>query len=236
VRRLERLHAITEEIRRRSPRSVSAAYLAEELGVSRRTIERDLDALRVGGLPLISEPGRRGGQRLHPRAVLPPLNLTERETTAILVALTIAEGMPFTDAAHSAASKLQRLLPEVTSIATRDLCNRIRINQPALGSVSPKTLHTLEDAVATGSLVRITYTDRSGVRTVRDVEPAGFLCGQDSWYLAAWCRLRDDRRLFRLGCISKASGSTEKVPQRDLDDVLGWLPVPTVMPAHEGRL
>ncbi|HKH88548.1 MAG TPA: HTH domain-containing protein [Acidimicrobiales bacterium] len=133
--RLERLHAITEEIRRRAPRPVSATWLAEELGVTRRTIERDLAALRSAGLPLFSDPGRRGGQRLHPSAVLPPLNLTDRETTALLVALTIVDGMPYTLAGRSAAAKLGRLLPEVTAVATADLCARIRVQQPRLSGV-----------------------------------------------------------------------------------------------------
>ncbi len=231
MKRLERLHAITEEIRLRSPRPVSASRLAEDLGVSRRTIERDLQALRAGGLPLVSDSGRRGGQRLHRSALLPPLNLTEREATAVLVALTIAEGMPFTDAAKSAATKLRRIQPEVTAVATRDLCERIRIYQPSLGATSATALHVLEDAVATGTVVRLKYHDRSGVLTVRVVEPAGFLCGQDAWYLAAWCRLRTDRRLFRLDRIESAVRSTERIPLRDLDDVLGWLPSPTVTPS-----
>jgi predicted DNA-binding transcriptional regulator YafY len=230
VRRLERLHAITEEIRLRSPRSVSAAHLAEEMGVSRRTVERDLATLRSSGLPLMADPGRRGGQRLHPRAVLPPLNLTERETTAVLVALTISEGMPFTDAAHSAASKLRALLPDVTAVATEDLCRRIRITQPGLAAVSSRTLHVREDAVASGTVLRLAYTDRAGVRTEREVEPVGFLWGGDGWYLGAWCRLRADRRLFRLDRIATASVTTERAPQRDLDEILGWLPAPTVPP------
>ncbi len=71
VRRTERLHALTEEIRRRAPAPVSATWLADRLGVSRRTIERDLAALRSTGLPLQSAVGRRGGNALHSRAVLP---------------------------------------------------------------------------------------------------------------------------------------------------------------------
>jgi predicted DNA-binding transcriptional regulator YafY len=230
MRRLERLHAITEEIRFRSPRPVSAASLAGELGVSRRTIERDLASLRIGGLPLLSDPGRRGGQRLHPSAVLPPLNLTDRETAALIVALTIVEGMPYTDAGRSAASKLKRLLPEATRVATGDLCERIRVLQPRIAGVSPRNLHVLEDGVAACTVLRLTYADRHGARTRREVEPAGFLGGPDGWFLGAWCRLRQDSRLFRLDRIIRADPTTERAPSRDLDEVLGWLPAPTVAP------
>jgi predicted DNA-binding transcriptional regulator YafY len=228
--RLERLHAITEEIRRRAPRPVSAAWLAEELGVTRRTIERDLAALRGAGLPLFSDPGRRGGQRLHPNAVMPPLNLTDRETAALLVALTIVDGMPYTIAGRSAATKLRRLLPEVTAAATIDLCDRIRVLQPRVAGVPRPIMQVLEDAVASATVVRLDYRDRHGVRTRREVEAAGFLGGSDGWYLGAFCRLRQDNRLFHLERIERAVLTRERAPARDLDEVLGWLPAPTVAP------
>jgi predicted DNA-binding transcriptional regulator YafY len=228
--RLERLHAITEEIRLRAPRPVSAAWLADELGVTWRTIERDLATLRAAGLPLLAEPGRRGGQRLHPSAVLPPLNLTDREATALLVSLTIADGMPYTSAARSAAAKLRRGLPDATATATRDLCDRIRLEQPLPSSIDRRTLGVLEDAVASATVVRLHYRDRNGVATKRDVEGAGFLGGGDGWYLGAWCRLRQDRRLFRLDRIKRATLTSERAAKRDLDDILGWLPHPTVPP------
>ncbi|HXY43562.1 MAG TPA: WYL domain-containing protein [Acidimicrobiales bacterium] len=229
--RLERLHAITEEIRLRAPRAVSAAWLAEELGVTRRTIERDLATLRAAGLPLLAEPGRRGGQRLHPSALLPPLNLTDREATALLVALTIADGMPYTSAARTAAAKLRRGLPDGTATATADLCERIRIEQPLPSQVDRRILAVLEDAVASATVVRIDYRDRHGRATRRDVEGAGFLGASDGWwYLGAWCRLRQDRRLFRLDRIERATLTKERAATRDLDEVLGWLPAPTTAP------
>jgi predicted DNA-binding transcriptional regulator YafY len=232
MNRLERLHAITEEIRLRSPRAVSAAALAEELGVTRRTIERDLATLRAAGLPLLAAPGRRGGQRLNPSAVLPPLNLTEREATALLVALTVVEGMPYTSAGRAAAVKIRRGLPAATATATADLCERIRISQPAPLALDKRILGVLEDAVASSVVVRIDYTDRNGLESRREVEGAGFLGGADGWwYLGAWCRLRQDGRLFRLDRISKARLTGERAPNHDLDEVLGWLPMPVVPPA-----
>ncbi|MGH9172389.1 MAG: helix-turn-helix transcriptional regulator [Acidimicrobiales bacterium] len=231
MNRLERLHAITEEIRLRAPRAVSAAWLADELGVTRRTIERDIATLRAAGLPLLAEPGRRGGQRLNPSAVLPPLNLTDREATALLVALTMVEGMPYTSAGRSAAAKIRRGLPAATATATRDLCDRIRITQPVPTGVDRRILSVLEDAVASASVVRIAYTDRSGAGTNREVEGAGFLGASDGWwYLGAWCRLRQDNRLFRLDRISRATLTGERAPGRDLDEVLGWLPSVAVPP------
>jgi predicted DNA-binding transcriptional regulator YafY len=224
------LHAITEEIRLRAPRPVSAAWLAEELGVTRRTIERDLATLRAAGLPLLAEPGRRGGQRLHPSAVLPPLNLTDREATALLVALTIVDGMPYTTAGRTASAKIRRGLPDATATATRDLCDRIRVSQPSPTGIDRRIMQVLEDAVASATVVRLDYRDRQGRVTRRGVEGAGFLGGSDGWYLGGWCRLRQDRRLFRLDRIEKASLTKERAQLRDLDDILGWLPGPTTPP------
>ena len=127
MRRTERLHALTEEIRRRAPAPVSASWLADRLGVSRRTVERDLAALRSTGLPLLSAPGRRGGHALQPRAVLPPLNLTATETTALLLALTVAVDMPYGSAARSVANKLRALLPPPTAVATEHQLSRFRV-------------------------------------------------------------------------------------------------------------
>jgi predicted DNA-binding transcriptional regulator YafY len=232
--RTERLHAITEEIRRRSPGSVRAADLARQLGVSRRTIERDLGALRDGGLPLLSDVGRGGGHRLHRSAVLPPLNLTSTETAAILVALTLTDGMPYTHAAWAAAAKLRRLLPVETAVLTDGLCDRIRVDRPSPPTIAPRTMHVLEDAVAGGTVVRFTYRDRNDAVTRRDVEPTGFYGSADGWYLAGWCCLRDDRRLFRLDRITRPHPTRRPAARRDLDAVLGWLPSPTVTPG-DGR-
>ena len=63
MRRIERLYAISEHVRRAAPGTISARRLAEELGVTRRTIERDLAALRLAGLPLYGTPGRGGRSR-----------------------------------------------------------------------------------------------------------------------------------------------------------------------------
>lgn len=230
MRRTERLHALTEEIRRRAPAPVSATWLADRVGVSRRTVERDLAALRSTGLPLQSANGRRGGNALHPRAVLPPLNLTAAETTAVLLALTITDGMPYSTAARSAANKLQALLPPATAVGVEHLRTRLRVS-PAPPAATTRVLAVLEQAVADGTAVRLRYTDRNDTATDRTVEPAGFYGTQDGWYLGAWCRLRDDARLFRLDRIGSATATKRTCQPRDLDVILGWLPAPTVTPA-----
>ncbi len=229
MKRTARLHALTEEIRRRAPAPVSATWPAGRFGVSRRTVERDLAALRSAGLPLVSGVGRRGGNALHPRAVLPPLNLTATETTALLLALTVTDGMPYRAAAHSAASKLQALLPSETAAGVEQLRSRLRVS-PAPPVATTRVLAVLEQAVTDHTAVRLRYTDRAGAHTERTVEPAGFYGTPDGWAVAAWCRLRDDARLFRLDRITSATATSTRCQVRDVDHVLGWVPPPTVTP------
>lgn len=61
----------------------------------------------------------------------------------------------------------------------------------------------------------LTYVDRAGQRTERDVEPLGLLRSSHGWYLIAWCRLRDGIRGFRLPAIEAAELRGEHVPARD---------------------
>ena len=126
MNRLERLYAVTEAIRRRAPQPVSAAALADEFGVTRRTMERDLAALRGAGVPLYGTDGRRGGQQLagHGGRVL--FALSAEEVTALLLAATASAGMPYSAAWSStspswtatASAPIGRSSPSASTAAT----------------------------------------------------------------------------------------------------------------------
>ena len=99
-----------------------------------------------------------------------------------------------------------------------------------MAAVPPRVLSVIEQSVTAGTAVGLRYTDRHGATTDRTVEPAGFYGTPDGWHLAAWCRLRDDARLFRLDRITAAQSTRQPVEQRDLDAVLGWIPAPADVP------
>lgn len=102
---VERQHALIEHLRVRAPKTTTARQLAEWLGVSTRTIERDAAALRDAGLPLAVHGGPGGGYRINTRTTLPPIQLSPGEASALVAAL-VAVG-PFTSAtAQSALGKL----------------------------------------------------------------------------------------------------------------------------------
>lgn len=229
MNRLERLYAISDHLRRHAPAPVSALSLARRFDVSRRTIERDLAALKEAGLTLTANHGPHGGVRLQTVGrVL--LVLTPAELAALLLAATIAGDMPYASAAKTATGKLSEALPPAARVQVERLCRRIQVVPPSMSSGRPRVRSVLEDALRTSRVVRIGYTDRNGQRTERDVEPVGFYGDVGGWAMVGWCRLRQDGRLFRLHRISHADLLIEAAPERDYAATLGYIPDPGVRP------
>lgn len=105
IARVERQHRLIEHLRIRAPRLVTGDQLAVDLGVSVRTIERDIAELLDAGIPLEVVRGPGGGYSIDARAKLRPIVLTPGEASAIIAAL-VAIG-PYTSAAsRSALTKL----------------------------------------------------------------------------------------------------------------------------------
>jgi predicted DNA-binding transcriptional regulator YafY len=228
VHRLERLYAISERLRRSADRPVSAAQLAAELEVSRRTIERDLDALRRAGVPIYADRGRSGGQRTldrpgRDRSVV--LTLGTAEVVALLVALASAgRDMPFADAGTSAAARLLDGLPTATRLEVEALRARIRTADQQRPAAPARVRRTVEEAVRRSVVLNIDYVDQHGVATSRAVEPVGLYFGGDGWYVIGWCRLREAGRIFRFDRIRSARLTTKAFAPRDVDATLGWVP------------
>jgi predicted DNA-binding transcriptional regulator YafY len=224
VKRLERLYALHEELRRRAPVPVSAARLAEEFGVTRRTIERDLEALRSSGVPVDADVGRTGGYRLERTRGSVVFTLGPEEVVALLLAAKVADGMPFGDAAVTATKRLLDALPASTRVGVEELRDRLRAVVPEAPRASPVVQRAVEAAVRDHLVVRIRYADRHGEVSSRAVEAHGFTGAPDGWYLIGWCRLRRAGRMFRLDRIQRATVTRERAPWRDVDEVLGWVP------------
>lgn len=107
---VERQHRVIEELRGRAPRPLAAAALARRLGVSARTIERDVARLREAGVPVQVCHGRGGGYAIDARAALPPIVFTPGEAAALIA--SVAAVGPFASAA--AQSSLAKLLAAFT--------------------------------------------------------------------------------------------------------------------------
>jgi predicted DNA-binding transcriptional regulator YafY len=215
VNRTDRLYALVEELRRVSPRTRTAAWLAARFEVTPRTIERDLDALRQSGVPIWANEGRHGGYALDRDRTLPPLALTAEEALAITVALRSAAGTPFAEAAAGAARKVLAGLPT----GVRDGEERLarRLHRVGADGEAPPHSGEIVAAVAARQVLKLAYVDAAGAATVREVEPLSLLWGPAGWYLVAWCRLRGAVRGFLLDRISGPAATGETAPDRDVD-------------------
>ena len=230
MNRTDRLYALVEELRSRAPRMMRAGELAKRFEVSTRTIERDLLALQEAGVPIWAQPGPGGGYGLNVDATLPPLNLTPAEAAAIATALAATRGMPFAEAGRSALKKLAGAMASASKDRASKLVSHIRVAQGAGGPVDPVS-DVMQQALIGSVAVELTYRDAQDRVTLRVVEPVGVLGSHKGWYLAAWCRLRQAPRVFRLDRIAQATLTQDPVVQRSLDAVLSEIPFEMAEPA-----
>ncbi|WP_307729871.1 helix-turn-helix transcriptional regulator [Acrocarpospora macrocephala] len=239
VNRTDRLFAIVELLRAVAPRPRSARELGERFAVTARTIERDILALQQAQVPIYAERGRRGGYVLDRSMSLPPLNFSPEEAVAIAIALSRSGDQPFADQARSAMGKLMAAMPVADGERARELATRVQLlsSTSEREELEPRTAgpiaRVIEAGLLAGVVLEIEYGDVRGAVSSRAVEPGVFVGGRGGvWYLVAWCRLRDDVRVFRLDRIRAAEVTTERVPTRRMADFASHVPdMVTLYPA-----
>ncbi|CAH0189163.1 helix-turn-helix transcriptional regulator [Plantibacter cousiniae (nom. nud.)] len=203
MKRAERLHALSETLRRGGSRGTSAERLARDFGVSVRTVKRDLQALERSGAPIWSRPGPGGGYGLAVGATLPPVSLSPVQAVALMSAVSAAPDAPYADLAAAGVQKILDVLDPRTRARADALAGRIWVDAPPTASRVVRS--ALEAAMAEQRVVRIRYTSRAGSTTTRDVEPVLFASTNGQWYLVGWCRMRDAMRWFTVARIERAS-------------------------------
>ena len=203
MNRTERLHALTEALRRAGRGGRTAEALAAEFEVSIRTVKRDLRALSEGGVPVWGRTGPGGGYGLAEGSTLPPVNFSPAQAVALGAAVTVAAQAPFSDSARAAHRKVLDALDPASRRRARNLATRIWVDLAP--SAPRRVLGPLEQGLADQRTVVIRYVDRREVETRREVEPVIMALTHNRWWLVAWCRLRDDVRWFELARIRSAS-------------------------------
>ncbi|GAB3926390.1 YafY family protein [Kribbella albertanoniae] len=205
-----------------SGRSFSGDELVQRLGVSPRTLRRDVDRLRSYGYPVQTQPGPGGFYRLTAGRTMPPLVLDDDEAVATLLALASlgsvgsAEEGGIDDAATRAYGKVDQFLParlRSRAVAVRASVETSHQDAP---SVPADQLGELAEAIGSREQISFAYRTAGGSQTVRRVEPYRQIHHLLRWYLMAWDLDRDDWRVFRVDRITDLRRSTTYFAPRPL--------------------
>lgn len=189
MKRAERQYALVDLLRgARRPRP--AARLADEFGVSPRTIERDIASLQLAGVPIYAEHGATGGYAILRDYSLPPLNLSATESLAVLAGLALLDSSPYQAAARRARAKIAAVMEEEHREPVQKMLGMMQVIDAVAPTNDAVPLGMLSDVIADRRVVRLTYLgeDKDGgpdpsTSTVRDVETMGLLRAGDAWLL-----------------------------------------------------
>lgn len=203
--------AIVRSLRRSGTATVDA--LAAEVGASRRTVLRDIVALRDQGFVIHSEPGRGGGLQLDPQSMQTTARLAVAEVFALLIsvaAMRAAGYLPFSSLADAGLAKIEKTLPPDKVRDLRRFLDCLHVGRLSplqdvsdVGSIDPDLLPSFETAFLERLYLRFHYRDAKGRQTSREVEPQAMLILPPLWYLVAWDPERADFRHFRMDRISQ---------------------------------
>ncbi|GAA3141842.1 YafY family protein [Planomonospora alba] len=193
--------------------------LADRLGVSERTLRRDIDRLRELGYPVQSGRGSAGGYQLGSGAAMPPLLLDDEEAVAIAVGLRTAAGGTVEGVEETSLRALTKVVQVMPPRLRRrvDALNTYTVTAPAGGpQIEATTLTVIAQACRDDERLTFTYATPSGEPATRLVEPHRLVSLKRRWYLVAWDLDRADWRIFRLDRLTGPAATGARFRPRDL--------------------
>ena len=218
--RAERLLQLMQVLRRhRTP--ASGAALAQELGVSLRTLYRDIASLQAQGATIEGEAGV--GYQLRPGFTLPPLMLSEEEIEALVLGTrwVAAHTDPLlADAARNALAKVHAVLPP----ALRHELESSALLVPGTGTEPTEQvrLASIRLAIRREHKLRIAYRDAAGADSSRTVWPFAVGFFERTQVVVAWCEQRIAFRHFRVDRIGAVQVQEERYPRRRQELLKEW--------------
>jgi predicted DNA-binding transcriptional regulator YafY len=208
------------QILRRHRFPVAGTSLADELGISLRTLYRDIDTLKAQGAHIDGEPGI--GYILRPGFMLPPLMFSEEEIEALVLGgrwVAAQTDEPLGKAARNALSKIAAVLPDDLQRSLETSSLLVPTQRAAAGVTE---LPAIREAIRTERKLRITYSDEQENRTSRTIWPFALGFFERIRMVAAWCEMRRDYRHFRTDRIRSLKITDTRYPRRRLAMLREW--------------
>jgi predicted DNA-binding transcriptional regulator YafY len=208
-----------------SRRKFTVQELADEFGVSYRTILRDLGELEEIGIPLYSEVGVGGGYRVLNERLLPPISFTESEAISmffIAESIKYYNSLPFKNESSSALKKFYHYLPSEVKKTIDEIGKRLTFWTPTV-SLSDEFLKDVLNSSIKQEVIKISYDSENQV-SEREVQIVGLYTAKGIWYCPSYCFKSKDFRLFRVDRIKSFSTENIKENKIDLDKftILDW--------------
>lgn len=195
--------------------------LADRLGVTTRSVRRDVERLRELGYPVQASRGIGGGYQLGAGRALPPLLLDQDEAVAVAVCLRLAAGGTVAGVGEAALRTMTKL-DQVMPAAIRAQVNAVREATVTMDyrpiKVAADDLLVLARAIREHHQARFDYTARDGAASSRRIEPYRVIATGRRWYLMAFDLDRDDWRSFRLDRMTQVRASTFGFSPREAPD------------------
>lgn len=198
----------------RSEEHWKTSDLREHLGISQRTLMRELAELRIAGYPIESDRGRGGGVRLHGRWGIERLHLNHQEVVELILALAIMETLDsplLTSSLKAIRQKLFQAFPQAQRRMVSNIRKRILIGDNASANVLslyqtplPRISKNIAEAFLQQQCLEIEYRSEAGDQTLRVIEAQYILLNWPVWYIIAWDHLRKSSRVFRIDRINHA--------------------------------
>ncbi len=193
--------------------------LARRLGVTERTLRRDVERLRALGYRVEATRGTAGGYRLEAASDLPPLLFTGEEAVTVAVGLRLAaaQGLAGDEpTTMSALAKFEQVLPAALRERVSALAGAVTAQPGGGAPVSPDLLGALALACRDHERIRFHYLSGAGEETHRQVEPHALVVAQRNWFLVCWDLHREDWRTFRVDRIRNLLGTRLRFTPREL--------------------
>lgn len=199
-------------------KNMTAKDLAAHFEVSVRTVLRDIDTLAMAGIPIYTAQGKGGGVRLMEGFVLNKSVLTDKEQSDILSALQGMNAVSVPD--------VEPVLAKLGALFNKNATSWIDIDFSPWesGETERDKFTLLKNAILSQKLVAFDYFSFWGEKSSRIVEPLQIVFKEKAWYLSAFCRGKDDYRIFKISRIKNLSGTVEDFTPRPIRKFEGFAP------------